>query len=240
VIRKRASKAGHIALLSPSGTGLWMYERALEQLGIPIATQAGKGLYRRQEIHDLIAITRVLSSGRDTMALGAFLRGPLVGLTEEELLDIVAGLPDGERLTVYTDPDLVNHEVAAETLRILTALKRKAYSTTPFDLLSAAVEELRVRPLLVERYPAHPERALANVDLFLEMARPFSVVGLRGFAQEMMRRWLDAEQEVEGRCDAAEAAVQIITVHSANAVYSEADDSVTGALQVVANDVCNP
>ena len=192
-----------------------MYERALEQLGIPIATQAGKGLYRRQEIHDLIAITRVLSSGRDTMALGAFLRGPLVGLTEEELLDIVAGLPEGERLTVYTDPDLVKHGVAAETLRTLAALKRKAYTTSPFDLLSAAVEELRVRPLLVERYPAHPERPLANVDVFLEMARPFSVVGLRGFAQEMMRRWQEAEQEVEGRCDATEAAVQIITVHSA-------------------------
>ena len=47
------------------------------------------------------------------------------------------------------------------------------------------------------------------------MARPFSVVGLRGFAQEMMRRWQEAEQEVEGRCDATEAAVQIITVHSA-------------------------
>ena len=208
-------KPGHIALLSPSGTGLWMYERALEQLGIPIATQAGKGLYRRQEIHYLIAITRVLSSGRDTMALGAFLRGPLVGLTEEELLDIVAELPEGERLTVYTDPDLVKHEVAAETLRTLAALKRKAYTTSPFDLLSAAVEELRVRPLLVERYPAHPERPLANVDVFLEMARPFSVVGLRGFAQEMMRRWQEAEQEVEGRCDATEAAVQIITVHSA-------------------------
>ena len=211
----RRCKPGDVALLSPSGTGLWMYERALEQLSIPIATQAGKGLYRRQEIHDLIAITRVLSSGRDTMALGAFLRGPLVGLTEEELLDIADGLPEGERLTVHTDPELVKHEVAAETLRTLAALKRKAYTTSPFDLLSAAVEELRVRPLLVERYPAHPERALANVDLFLEMARPFSVVGLRGFAQEMMRRWQEAEQEVEGRCDATEAVVQIITVHSA-------------------------
>lgn len=208
-------KPGHIALLSPSGTSLWIYERALEQLGIPIATQAGKGLYRRQEIHDLIALARVLSSGRDTLALGALLRGPLVGLTEKELLDIAAALPVGQRLTVHTNPDSIQHAVAAGTLQTLAALKRKAYSTTPFDLLSAAVDELRVRPLLAERYPAHPERALANVDLFLEMARPFAVVGLRGFAQEMMRRWQEAEQVVEGRCDAAEAAVQIITVHSA-------------------------
>ena len=130
-------------------------------------------MYRRQEIHDLIAITRVLSSGRDTMALGAFLRGPLVGLTEEEFLDIADGLPEGERLTVHTGPELVKHEVAAETLRTLAALKWKAYTTSPFDLLSAAVEELRVRPLLVERYPAHPERALANVDSSWRWRAPF-------------------------------------------------------------------
>jgi exodeoxyribonuclease-5 len=208
-------RAGHIALLSPTSTGLWMYERALEQLDIPIATQAGKGLYRRQEVHDLIAIARVLSNGRDTMALGAFLRGPLLGLTEEQLLDIAWALPEGVRLTANTDPALINNEVVAESLRILGSLRRRAYNTAPFDLLSAAVDELQIRPLLAARHPAHPERALANVDLFLEMARPFSVAGIRGFAQEMMRRWREAEPEVEGRCDAAEEAVQIITVHSA-------------------------
>ena len=58
-----------------------------------MATQAGKGLFRRQEIQDLIALTRVLADRRDTLALGALLRGPLVGLTEEELLDIVWALP---------------------------------------------------------------------------------------------------------------------------------------------------
>ena len=38
----RRCKPGDVALLSPSGTGLWMYERALEQLGIPVATRQEK------------------------------------------------------------------------------------------------------------------------------------------------------------------------------------------------------
>ena len=80
---------GDIALLAPTGTELWRYEETLERHGVPVATQAGKGLFRRQEVQDLIAITRVLADRRDTLALGALLRGPLVGLTEEELLDIV-------------------------------------------------------------------------------------------------------------------------------------------------------
>ena len=89
----RPCRAGDIALLAPTGNDLWRYEEALERRGIPVATQAGKGLFRRQEIQDLLALTRVFADRRDTLALGALLRGPLVGLTEEELLDIVWQLP---------------------------------------------------------------------------------------------------------------------------------------------------
>ena len=36
---------GGIALLAPTSTELWRYERALEPRGLPIASQAGKGLF---------------------------------------------------------------------------------------------------------------------------------------------------------------------------------------------------
>ena len=91
--KKRPCRFGDIALLAPAGTDLWRFEQALEDRGIPVSTQAGKGFFRRQEVHDLIALTRALADGRDTLALGALLRGPLVGLTESELLDIVEALP---------------------------------------------------------------------------------------------------------------------------------------------------
>jgi uncharacterized protein (TIGR02391 family) len=79
-----------IALLTPGGTDLWRYERALEERGITVAAQAGKGFFRRQEVQDLIALARVLADRQDTLALGALLRGPLAGATDEELLDAVA------------------------------------------------------------------------------------------------------------------------------------------------------
>src|SRR5262249_12814797 len=84
---------GGIALLAPTGAELWRYERALEARGLPIASQAGKGLFRRQEVQDFVALARLLADARDTLAFGALMRGPLVGLTEEELLDITAALP---------------------------------------------------------------------------------------------------------------------------------------------------
>src|SRR3546814_20685354 len=93
----RACRPSDIALLAPTGSELWRYEEALEQRGIPVATQAGKGLFRRQEIQDLIAVTRILADRRDTLELGAPLRGPVVGPTQEAPLNnIWAFTPPGE------------------------------------------------------------------------------------------------------------------------------------------------
>ena len=144
---RRVCKAGDIALLAPTGNDLWRYEEALERRRIPVATQAGKGLFRRQEVQDLIAVTRVLADQRDTLALGALLRGPLVGLTEEELLDIVWQLPRSEeaperlpRLDLRVAAEDIPHRYARDIIEKLQALRRRVNATTPHDLLSQAVD----------------------------------------------------------------------------------------------------
>ena len=217
----RPCEAGDIALLAPTGTNLWRYEEALERHGIPVATQAGKGLFRRQEIQDLIAITRVLADRRDTLALGALLRGPLVGLTEEELLDIVWALPrSGEgqqelpRLDLDVEPEAIAHPYARDIVEKLRTLRRRTNATTPHELLSQAVDMLRVRPILLQRY-GQAERALANVDLFLSFSRAYAVRGLRAFAEAMTAAWSDQSRIAEGRPDAREEAVALYTMHSA-------------------------
>ena len=212
-------QAGHIALLALTGTGLCYYERALEEAGIPIATQAGKGFFQRQEVKDLIAIARILADGTDTLAFGALMRGPLVGLTEQEILEIISGLESARersgKFSLWSDPSFINNPVASEALRVLQSLARKAQGTSPFDLMHAAVEDLRVRAILRQRYRFAVERALSNVDLFLEMARPYGVRGIVAFARDMSKAWEDAEREIEGRSDPTQDALHVITVHSA-------------------------
>ena len=219
---RRACRPGDIALLAPTGSELWRYEEALERHGIPVATQAGKGLFRRQEIQDLIAVTRVLVDGRDTLALGALLRGPLVGLTEEELLDIVAALPPREdapdalpRLDIGVEPEAVAHPLARDIVEKLRSLRRGANATTPHDLLSQAVDVLRVRPILLQRHGGQAERALANVDLYLSFSRAYAVRGLRAFTEAMTAAWTDESRAVEGRPDAQEQSVALYTMHAA-------------------------
>ena len=219
---RRPCRAGDIALLAPTGSELWRYEEALEGYGIPVATQAGKGLFKRQEVQDLIAVTRVLADSRDTLALGALLRGPLVGLTEEELLDIVWKLPPPDdapdelsRLDIGVVPEAITHPLARDIVERLQALRLQVNATTPHNLLSQAFDALRVRPILLGRHGGQAERALANVDLYLNFSRAYAVRGLRAFAEAMTAAWTDESRAVEGRPDAQEEAVALYTMHAA-------------------------
>ena len=169
-------------------------------------------------MQDLIALTRVLADSRDTLALGALLRGPLVGLTEEELLDATAALPEVDgapgRLWLWTELAEVRHVLLRETLAILQGLARQARATTPFVLLSQAAEELQVRPVLRLRQDRSAERALANLDLFLESARAYDLRGLQAFAAELRTQWEEARRTIEGRPDTEEQSVSLVTMHS--------------------------
>jgi exodeoxyribonuclease-5 len=216
----RKCRAGDIALLVPQGTELWRYENALERAGIAVATQAGKGLYRQQEIHDLIAVTRILADPRDTLALGAFLRGPLVGLTEQELLDETHRLPTNEDgslrfLRVGMDLSPLVNPILRATMADLAGLREISEHSTPHAVLSLAVERFLVRPKIVARFEGNPERQLSNVDRFLEMSRPYSVRGLRAFSDAMRFAWEEGERIEEGRPDEQKQSVSLITMHSA-------------------------
>jgi exodeoxyribonuclease-5 len=146
----------------------------------------------------------------------------LVGLTEEELLDIVWALPRQDddpdalpRLDLRVAPASILHPHARDVIEKLQALRSSVNSTTPYDLLSQAIDVLRVRAILLQRHGGQAERALANVDLYLNLSRPYAVRGLRAFAEAMTAAWTDESRAVEGRPDAEEEAVALYTMHAA-------------------------
>jgi CRISPR-associated exonuclease Cas4 len=216
----RRLSPGDIALLAPVSTDLWRYERALEEAGLPFASQAGKNLFRRQEAQDLVALIRALADPRDTLALGALLRGPLVGLTEQELLDITAGLAtpdDNDRivgLSLRTDPAAVRHPIALEVLTILQDLRRRVHSTTPALILAEAIERLRVRAIVAARSADQAVRSLANIDGLVERARSYRVRGFVQFARDIDDEWSSSSGSPEGMVEADGQSIEIVTVHS--------------------------
>ena len=126
--------------------------------------------------------------------------GPLVGLTEEEIADEIQALQQvtnqARPLYIWTDSALIHHPVLKDTIERLQNLARKARRTTPYQLLAEAVEEIQVRPILKARHPRGAERALANIELVLEMARAYAARGVVEFARALCgppeRMWTDA------------------------------------------------
>lgn len=212
-------RPGDVALLAPTGTDLWRYERALEALGFSVASQAGRALMRRQETQDVLALVRTLADPFDSLAFGALMRGPLVGLTEAQLLAIAESLPvtaDGRLpdFTVSTPAELVSDPIARDVLQILQDLRRRAAGLKPMALLAEAYERLKLRVALALRTGNRSARALANIDAILQWARPFGVRGLGAFAAELQSAWGDRRLVTEGRSDESEDAVSLVTVHS--------------------------
>ena len=207
-------RPGDIALLAPTGADLWRYERALEARRISVASQAGKTLMLRQETQDVLALLRTLADTRDTLAFGALMRGPLVGITDDELLQIAADLPPGTAFSVRTESETVKHPLAKAVLEKLRHLRRRAPVTTPLLLLSEAIEQLHVRVVLSARHHNRSSRAMANIDALIERARAYEVTGLQALVQDLQRDWELNTRLPEGRSDASEDAVELVTMHS--------------------------
>lgn len=213
-------RGGDIALLAPTGSELWRYERELEAQGLTVASQAGKGLMRRQETQDVLALLRALVDPFDTLAFGAFLRGPMVGLTEARLLAVTAGLPpdhDGRpaMFTVRTPSSHVADAEAREVLEALQALRRRAASATPAALLAEAAERLNLRVALALRTGDRGGRAIANLDALINLARPYRVRGLSAFVASLEADWKASRGVMEGRIDESDDAISLVTIHSA-------------------------
>jgi len=214
--KERLLEPGDIALLSPTSASLWLYEAALEKVGIAVAPQAGKGFLNRQEILDLTALARVLADPRDSLALGALLRGPVFGFTDEGILDQLHALPGNERkrLRLWTDTQQLPEGRFKDAIKVLQQLHLLARKTTPYQALSAAVEDLSIRAILKNRYQRSPERALANLGSFLSIAKSYDAKGMKAFADEMRRRRDEDAKQAEGRPDATRQSVSIVTMHS--------------------------
>lgn len=216
----RPLRPGDIALLAPTGSELWRYEQALEDQRLAVASQAGKTLMRRQETQDVLALLRALADPADTLAFGAFLRGPMVGLTEARLLAVIAALPvpKDERqhaFTLRTDPSAVVDLEARAVLKTLQVLRRRVGSATPAALLEEAAERLNLRVALALRTGDRGGRAIANLDALITLAKAYRVRGLNAFAADLTAEWKAGRQVTEGRIDESDEAVSLVTMHSA-------------------------
>ena len=148
----------------------------------------GRKFFDTQEVADLICYLEVLANPTNTIALAAVLRSPLVGLSDDQLLD-----------------NYVNRKFTAR----LEAQRKRLDGVSPDRFLVEVLDASGYTNTL-------NSGARANVEKFLRIVREQWQIGpgnIRVFVDEMQSMRQAAQEKSAPVADSG-AAVQILTVHS--------------------------
>ena len=218
---------GEIVVLLRAGAQLALYERALEQAGVPAVASQGRDWWARVEVQDLLSHLRVLVNAADESALLTSL--VLAGATSDSLglLRIGAGregLWDALVATATGSTDGPLGALEPEQRELLVAhhelLEQERAAATrlgPGELLRRALERTRYD----ERAASRPggARRVANVRKLVRLADAFEArrgTDVRAFVDHAQAE-LDAQAPTsDAPVDVgAASAVRLMTVHAA-------------------------
>ncbi len=223
-----------IVLLTRATTDLRAYERALESAGIPTYVIGGRGYWAHPQVVDLVAYLRVLANPREEESLLTVLVSPLVGLSLDGLVGLMAGAHASGRdpWWVIREPEGRLHALAAEDQDRLTQFaawfgpeRALASGVGVAELIERALERTGY-DLTMLSMPGGPRR-LANVRKLMRLGREHETAAgpdLRGFLDLVDTRSggpggpggigesRESEAPVEGE---ALDAVRLMTIHRA-------------------------
>ncbi len=207
---------GEVAILCRRASAFQPYEDALEQANIPYVTVAGRGFYQRPEVRDALNALRALADPTDDLALAGFLRSPVIGFTDAELVALYDDAPQSPRgrpqpgslwaaLRARAAPD------AQFAVATVERLHRLAGRATVADLLKAYYDATGYPAALLA---AGQARAARNLAKLLEDAHATRLVGVGAFLQSVESLRAAGTREGEAHAD-EQGAVQIMTTHAA-------------------------
>jgi ATP-dependent helicase/nuclease subunit A len=185
--------------------------RELKQRGVPVAGADRLTLSEQLAVKDLVALGQFLLLPEDDLTLAAVLKGPIFGISEEQLFTLAY---DRDNRTLWSrllsrggDDLLLRDAVAA-----LTSLLARADFAPPYELYADILGARGGRRAMLERLGPEAEDP---IEEFLALALTYErehVPSLQGFLH-----WLVAG-DIEVKRDLAEQQrdeVRIMTVHGA-------------------------
>ena len=228
--------ARDVVVLTRATTDLRVYERALEDRGIPTYVIGGRGYWSHPQVIDVVGYLEALANPRAEEALYTVLASPLVGVSADALVVLAATARDRRARPVVGAARARRRVRGARRGRSGDRLARFAdwFASERLAAARAGIEELIDRvlertgyDLAVLAMPGGPRR-LANVRKLMRLAREHEAAhgpDLRGFLELVGSR---APARLRGRIRAGEAreseapvegealdAVRLMTIHRA-------------------------
>jgi ATP-dependent helicase/nuclease subunit A len=159
-------------------------------------------------VMDLMALAQVLLLPEDDLTLATLLKGPLIGLSEEELFRLAWNRP----ASLW---QALQRSAFHEAYRFLAELMAKVDRWTPFELFSHCLAHGGKRKLLARLGP----EAEDPLDEFLALCLAYQQMhppSLQGFLH-----WLEeGGTEIKRDLDRGGGAVRIMTVHGAKGLQA--------------------
>jgi ATP-dependent exoDNAse (exonuclease V) beta subunit len=227
VAREGGHEWGDIVVLMRATTHMTLYERALEERGIPTHVVGGRGYWSQQQVGDLRNWLAALANPRDELSLLSVLASPLAGVSLDgvALLGLRAdkagrdpwwgrqappdglfdGMLEGDRRRLLRFVGMFAEERAAAPRVSLERLVDRAVTRTGYDKHVLARDA--------------GDRRMANIRKLMRMAREFEAEegrDLRRFIDFVAERDLIQSREGEAPLEAEELQrVRLMTIHRA-------------------------
>ncbi len=216
-------------VLTRATTDLRVYERALEDLGIPTYVIGGRGYWAHPQVVDLVAYLRALANPRQEQELYTVLACPLVGVSLDALVLLAGAARERGRdpwWVLREEPELLGPLDSHDRERL--AGFTEWFGAERAVTARLGVEELIDRALAISGYDlamlalAGGERRLANVRKLMRLGREYEAEAgrdLRGFLDLVRARaagYGAAVRESEAPVESeALDAVRLMTIHRA-------------------------
>jgi len=190
-----------VALIFRSYHPMDRFIDALRRHGLPFAVESERYFFTTPEITDFINLLRAADNPDDVLSLVGFLRSPLAGLTDEEIL---------KRRHADTLEE-------AEAVRWIRGLTKRLGRETLAEVLHSIFEETFLMELAVRSY--HGDQTVANLLKLRRLLEGFAAEGVMtmGLLLEKLEEFF-ADDTIEGEnplADESYNAVRLLTVHKA-------------------------
>ena len=225
-----------IALIFRSTPAMTPFIEELRRRSIPFVVEAERYFYRTPEVTDVLNLLRALEDPRDHIALAGFLRSPLGGFTDKEVVTIkqagwgpLSSPPRkrGSRQGIALDSrpphdragfrgnDGKNH--TAKIFELVKGLQKRVKREPLKSILNHVYEDTYLMELAARSY--HKDQTMANLLKLKRLTESFAEEGettLSGLLRKIDRFMEDDRLEGEyPLADETYDAVRLLTVHKA-------------------------
>ncbi len=190
--------------------------RALKTEGVAVAGIDRMVLTEQMAVMDLMALAQTLLLPEDDLSLACVLKGPLIGLTEDELREIAYGRAKGVTLWRALRDRGDAPGPWREAYRTLRHLMDRADFLPPHELFAEVLGPLGGRERLLARLGVD---AADPLDEFVQLALSYD----RGHAPSLQGflHWVAAgDQEIKRDLEEGGGSVRVMTVHGSKGLQA--------------------